>query len=212
MADFIVINDMKYKLYNDENSEVDKLLLQIIKAQAYKNLTNVNGDDIFVKLSEAGYAANEKDAFGNTVLHLAANNNRVDIIKMLISIGAPLDAHGQFGYAPLHLAAYRGHTESIKILIEAGASVNAMNDGGLVAFDVARNQYEKDTTNKAKFEGIKLLIAAGSITNNPAYVTAYPAIEISREIAQFNKNPIKYVLMNNKDSELAFKALENVES
>ena len=63
---------------------------------------------------------------GDTLLHLAARNNQVEIIKLLIKKGADITETNLYGFTPLMDAAVRNHHETVDRLIKNGADVNAI--------------------------------------------------------------------------------------
>jgi hypothetical protein len=68
------------------------------------------------------------DGFGSRMdcspLHLAARNDRPDIIELLLSFGANPQALDEDGHTPLHTAAWRGSSACMRALVEGGADVN----------------------------------------------------------------------------------------
>ncbi len=64
-----------------------------------------------------------------TALHLAAQNDHVDIVRRLVASGAPVNAtmtsRGIDGITPLHLAVEAGHVDVMDVLIEAGCNVHS---------------------------------------------------------------------------------------
>jgi len=81
---------------------------------------------------------NEPDAEGCFLLHWAAINNRVDLIKYFLSIGAVVDQlGGDLLATPLHWAVRSGHLESVVVLIRAGADPLSCDKEGLNCVMVA---------------------------------------------------------------------------
>ena len=61
---------------------------------------------------------------GSTLLHIAAQQNRLAIAKRLLGAGADVNVKG--GYddgSPLHFAAWDNHPEMIRLLLEHGANI-----------------------------------------------------------------------------------------
>jgi len=66
----------------------------------------------------------------NTVLHLAAEANKVEVIAYLSSVQRTLlEYHNQIEETPLHVAARQGHIPAIEALIKAGAEKNSLAQG-----------------------------------------------------------------------------------
>jgi ankyrin repeat protein len=70
-------------------------------------------------------AVEVKGARGRTLLGMAAERGRAEIVRRLIARGAQLDARDDDRLTPLHLAARGGHTECVQALLAAGADPNA---------------------------------------------------------------------------------------
>lgn len=64
---------------------------------------------------------NQRGAFDDTFLHIAAETNALEDMKVLIEAGADVSAKGDLGRTPLHGAAARGYLEAIRLLLAAGA-------------------------------------------------------------------------------------------
>lgn len=79
-----------------------------------------------------------RDAFGNTPLIIAAQNNRKRITKLLVKSNCNLDAQNDVGNTSLHYAYAYGHFEVTEYLERRGADVNIKNHWGEVPKDVLR--------------------------------------------------------------------------
>jgi ankyrin repeat protein len=98
---------------------------------------------------QAGGDVNRRTQAGHSLLHLAADNGVVDLIRLLIARGADINAKGYHGYTPLHLAVdVDCNTESrdgrratalpvTETLIQLGADETIRDDDGETARDVA---------------------------------------------------------------------------
>ncbi|MBA3954880.1 ankyrin repeat domain-containing protein [Candidatus Dependentiae bacterium] len=62
---------------------------------------------------------------GITALHLAASNDRCEIMEMLIEAGADVNAEDQKSITPLMLAAEDGHKNAVQILVQHKADIEA---------------------------------------------------------------------------------------
>ena len=76
-----------------------------------------------------------RDSFGNTVLIVAAQNNRKRVTKMCVKAGVQLDARNKQGNTALHYCYGYGYFELGEYLINKGADANATNAAGETAFD-----------------------------------------------------------------------------
>jgi ankyrin repeat protein len=86
-------------------------------------------------LLDAGADANDsrrKDHI--TALHLAAQQNNVEMIRLLLVHNAAVDARTVPGkVAPIHMAAGRGQLDAIAALLDAGADKEAADENGWTA-------------------------------------------------------------------------------
>ncbi|XP_040265727.1 palmitoyltransferase ZDHHC13 [Bufo bufo] len=83
------------------------------------------------ELIEAGYDVRQPDSENVTLLHWAAINNRLELIKYLISKGAIVDQlGGTLNSTPLHWAVRQGHLQTIILLMKYGADPNLIDGEG----------------------------------------------------------------------------------
>lgn len=61
---------------------------------------------------------------GTSPLHLAAQNNHLEVAEMLLRAGISKDARTKVDRTPLHMAAYEGHLEIVEALITHGADID----------------------------------------------------------------------------------------
>ncbi|KAF4079933.1 hypothetical protein AMELA_G00184070 [Ameiurus melas] len=90
------------------------------------------------ELVEAGYDVRQPDKENVTLLHWAAINNRIDLVKYYISKGAVVDQlGGDLNSTPLHWATRQGHlsmfghTSIVAYLIAKGQDVDMMDQNGM---------------------------------------------------------------------------------
>lgn len=93
-------------------------------AQLRQVLSEAQGDKLVV--------LNSVDAFGDTAIHLAAQDGYADVVEFLLDQGANPDLPDNMRNTPLHLAALYGHYQVVWLLHRAGADLNASNDLGSV--------------------------------------------------------------------------------
>lgn len=88
----------------------------IVKATQYGLLNRCT------ELIESGYDVNTPDPQNIYLLHWAAINNKLELIKYYISKGAIVDAvGGDLRATPLHWAARQGHLSAVVLLMNEGA-------------------------------------------------------------------------------------------
>lgn len=92
-------------------------------------------------LLSKGADVNLADRMRWTPLHIAARNNRLDIVELLVNKGANLNPTNNRGQTPLHIAVTNGQKEIVELLITKGADVNMMAgaDNALTLARKARN-------------------------------------------------------------------------
>ncbi|CAL4075774.1 unnamed protein product, partial [Meganyctiphanes norvegica] len=70
------------------------------------------------------------DHFKWTPLHIAAYNNRTEVVKFLLSCKANQDMETSSGYTALIFASMYGHYDIVKLLLDNGAdTLITRNDG-----------------------------------------------------------------------------------
>lgn len=81
-----------------------------------------------------GAKVNATDAEGNRPIHLAAANNKWDMVRFLIANGAEVEVANQAGVQPIHYAANCGYFNSnadpVDLLVKQGAKVMAADRRG----------------------------------------------------------------------------------
>lgn len=103
-----------------------------------------------------GVDVNYVDDRGTSPLHIAAQNNQIEIVEKLLESGADVNALTKHdGWSALHFAATRGYNEIVKILIDAGANL-----------DVHGLRYKRTCLHYASDQGrsevVKLLLKSGA--------------------------------------------------
>ena len=123
----------------------------------------------------------QRDAKGKTILHLAAEKGRTDIVIYLLQEGASPDAQDHNGDSPLQFAAYEGYLDITTLLIESGANINSVNRYGVTP--LLNSLFNK------KYEIARVLVLKGADVNfksrngNPALHVA--AKDGNLEFVQF---------------------------
>ncbi|QIW94960.1 hypothetical protein AMS68_000478 [Peltaster fructicola] len=116
-----------------------------------------------------------KDHAGMTALHVAAHNNKADVVTKLLQIGAKLDAGEGHAGTPLHYAALQGHCSVMELLINKGANVNAYStDIGPVINAAIRS---------GKVEAVKRVMN-GDVRFDTDYTKCAPPLSLSAGISE----------------------------
>jgi len=87
----------------------------------------------FSRLLESGHIhPDERDDFGNTMLIVAAQNNRKRITKALIEFGTPLNAQNDKGQTALHCCYEFGYTALAEYIVSKGGNLCIPNAAGML--------------------------------------------------------------------------------
>ncbi|KAF0697598.1 Aste57867_11726 [Aphanomyces stellatus] len=73
---------------------------------------------------------NYQNGLGCTALHLAAENEDVQIVSILVDHSAATNITDKMGWTPLNLACSKGHLEIVNILLAHGANIHLANQFG----------------------------------------------------------------------------------
>jgi ankyrin repeat protein len=100
-----------------------------------------------------------KDKMGMTPLHVAAKNDRKDVVEFLLENGADInakDSNGEFSPLDLALSCYH-YMDVVELLVSKGADVNTRSKQGLTPLEEAAMRGQKDAAG--------LLITKGADVN-----------------------------------------------
>jgi len=81
------------------------------------------------------------DRSGQTVLIVAARNNRVGAVKYLCEQGANVDAQDIYGSTALHQATFYNFERVVKVLLKYNADKDIMDGKGYTALNYAEQYY-----------------------------------------------------------------------
>lgn len=79
-----------------------------------------------------------------TALHMACENNKLEVVICLVEHGANVNALGLGGSTPLHTAAIFSCIEIIKYLLEKGADPNLKNNDSDSPIDYAERDWKTE--------------------------------------------------------------------
>ena len=96
---------------------------------------------------------NERNDYGWTPLHIAANNKNFTMIRMLLEYDADVNATANNGQTPLHKACYSSFTKGALCLINAGSDVNARTPNGVTPLMAAAYAGDKQIIYKLVSNG-----------------------------------------------------------
>ena len=87
-----------------------------------------------------GDSINQKNAEGQSLLHIAALRNDAEMVQFLLNMKADPEVKDKAGETPLCAAVNAECYDAIKVLAENGADIFAENATGSAVFDLARNK------------------------------------------------------------------------
>lgn len=173
----------------------DALIMEAARGRSKKAAFYVAG------YIDAGVNPNAVLKGGSTVLHIAAEHGRKDVVETLLSKGADIHKTTDKGTTPLELASEKGRTDVVKMflekegitqeqkskalllacdeehtvvaqmLIESGADVNYANEYGTTALYLASKFGDDDTMEVLLEKGAKVDQAIEN-GNTPLYIAA----------------------------------------
>lgn len=185
----IALYSLEYDKY-EQNYERAPMKHKRLHCASFKgNLKKV------VRLSTSPFACdvNDRDFFGRTPLHYAAQQNQCAVVLALLKAGADGNASDLLGNTPLHVAAAKGHTEVARKLVEEKAFPSAVNHHihgdcyyGETAIHLAFELGRKD----GHFETFDLLQNYTKVRKNAAILTffmgGHPRTGATSQILQLN--------------------------
>jgi ankyrin repeat protein len=77
-----------------------------------------------VALLKRGMDANTVDRTGQPVLHIAAREGNLEVLRVLVQAGADIDKRNAMKETPIMLAALGGHVKLVEFLISREAQIN----------------------------------------------------------------------------------------
>jgi len=112
--------------------EIDYSNFDIVKATQYGAFNRVK------ELIDQGYDVNQGDSENVKLLHWAAINNRLEIVKYFIECGAEVNAiGGELSSTPLHWATREGHLSMVILLLKHDADPTILDKEGLNCLHLA---------------------------------------------------------------------------
>ena len=108
-------------------------------------------------LLEAGADKHVADTLNYTPLHIAVQNNRLEVVDYLLSINCDVNRRGIACFTPLHIAANHGYVEIIEALTKHGAYIDCQDSSGNTPLIL--------TARTGQYLAMKALIKAGCNIN-----------------------------------------------
>ncbi|CAJ0753707.1 19009_t:CDS:2 [Entrophospora sp. SA101] len=116
------------KLSRSPNNKKKQTNNKSLRFQSTDNISNSNKQRFIYKVNEID--KNDiftRDRAGQTNLHRACQEGKLDRVKYLIDKGSDINACDNAGWSSLHEAAYHGYLDIVCFLLENGAEVNAIS-------------------------------------------------------------------------------------
>ncbi|XP_063639975.1 palmitoyltransferase ZDHHC13 isoform X8 [Pan troglodytes] len=133
----------RYGICAHENKELANAreALPLIEDSSNCDIVKATQYGIFERckeLVEAGYDVRQPDKENVSLLHWAAINNRLDLVKFYISKGAVVDQlGGDLNSTPLHWAIRQGHLPMVILLLQRGADPTLIDGEGFSSIHLA---------------------------------------------------------------------------
>lgn len=143
---------IKLKTYSRSKVSKQKTDPEIQKRKLiafFKSVLEGNFKNTSTLLNFSPHLANIKDAKGRFAIHLAAKNNKKDVLELLLAKGSNIESLDINKKTPLHYAAENGSIEVIEMLLAKGANLKSKDKLNETAFDLA---------NKNKHDELNLLL------------------------------------------------------
>ena len=109
-----------------------------------------------------GADVNQKNSYGNPIIHHAVSGGNPELVELLLSRGADVNAKGQFDRVALHYANKKGMA---KILLAHGATVDAPTNSGETPLHWAASGVNGFSKEVDLVEFADILIAHGADVN-----------------------------------------------
>ena len=83
--------------------------------------------DEFLAMLDEGFPITDTDSNKNTLLHIACQNDHLDIVEICVAHGADVNAQNKTGQTALHFSRYYEYDDIFKFLIKNGAELIVMD-------------------------------------------------------------------------------------
>lgn len=208
-----------------DNSALEKAArdAEITKANPYRRTYLFEGIEVFDTyrgaIEDDGSRIIEnpdkKGKNGRTLLHKAASEDDLVMIKNLVNSRAAVNLTDNDGWSALMYAArFAKKAETVKMLLEAGADVQAVNNYGLTALEIAAAHNTNPDIIERLFGGAKkatrqkAFISAVGLGQKNEVISRF--IELGLNVNQFykGKTPLMYAAESNTGTECISLLLE----
>uniref|UniRef100_A0A8C6PVW1 Ankyrin 3 n=1 Tax=Nothobranchius furzeri TaxID=105023 RepID=A0A8C6PVW1_NOTFU len=139
---------------------------------------------------------------GLTPLHLAAQEDKVNVAEVLVNHEAVIDPETKLGYTPLHVACHYGNVKMVNFLLKNQAKVNAKTKNGYTPLHQAAQQGHTHIINLLLHHGASPneLTANGnsalSIARRLGYISVVDTLKVVTEETITTKTVVEKHKMN----------------
>jgi ankyrin repeat protein len=103
----------------------------------------INEVEAVLSQSDSQCCVHTTDKQGNTLLHIASQNNNKRLVKMCLRFGANINQQNHQGQTALHFAYQYGYIQVGEYLISKGANDQILNRDGLTCYEgTSRSELE----------------------------------------------------------------------
>lgn len=145
----------------------------------------INVVEFLLDKSDINYAMG-----GYTLLHEAAENGYLELVKVLLENKANINAKNERNWTPLHAAAYNGYLEIVKVFVQNGADVNGKVINGCTALYYAVENGNENIVDLLVKHGANVNVFERSSNTTPLHTACREGKE----------QIVKFLLENNAES------------
>ena len=96
-------------------------------------------------LAEISIDYSNKNSYGNSLLHAAAEGGAIYFAKELLRRNIDVNEKNHYGWAPIHFASQTGEIEMIEYLVSQGANKNILTTDGKTPYSIAEEYKQAKT-------------------------------------------------------------------
>ena len=124
---------------------MNELFDELLLCARYNDLDDIKHYYSSLSSSDIALLASKQDQNGTTIIHNAAANGHLEVLRFLLPLSSDgVNIPNSGGNTALHWSSLNGHLECVKILVEHGANVGIKNRVGRTAIDEAESGGMRD--------------------------------------------------------------------
>eukprot|EP00037_Helgoeca_nana_P016071 m.150761 g.150761 ORF g.150761 m.150761 type:complete len:746 (-) comp23324_c0_seq4:4886-7123(-) len=172
------------RLPDDENDTIDVAADKLLLAASCGDWRGAIG------YLESGVPPTVVDADGDTLVHLCAQQNMLELLTYLITHGVDCNQPNRLGDTPLHRASARGCTVACTMLLGADADLNARNHAGQTALDVSESKAVAKVLGGTEGTGAGATSTAAALLPVPLGMSGRMSIELDNDEPHLNTSAV----------------------